>query len=115
MIQLQKNIRKIAEFASVFREKRMKKGALDLESSEVKILVDKKGEPEKILQSENDESHHMIEEFMLLANETIAKEFRKKRFPGIFRDHPNPDPENLEELSGFLQLFGISCGELSSR
>ena len=56
----------------------MKKGALDLESSEVKILVDKKGEPEKILQSENDESHHMIEEFMLLANETIAKEFRKK-------------------------------------
>ena len=93
----------------------MKKGALDLESSEVKILVDKKGEPEKILQSENDESHHMIEEFMLLANETIAKEFRKKRLPGIFRVHPDPDPENLEELRGFLQLFGISCGELSSR
>ena len=113
--ELQKNIRKIAEFASVFREKRMKKGALDLESSEVKILVDKKGEPEKILQSENDESHHMIEEFMLLANETIAKEFRKKRLPGIFRVHPDPDPENLEELRGFLQLFGISCGELSSR
>ena len=57
----------------------------------------------------------MIEEFMLLANETIAKEFRKKRLPGIFRVHPDPDPENLEELRGFLQLFGISCGELSSR
>ena len=50
----------------------------------------------------------MIEEFMLLANETIAKEFRKKRLPGIFRVHPDPDPENLEELRGFLQLFGIS-------
>jgi len=88
---------------------------LDLESSEVKILVDKKGEPEQILQSESDESHHMIEEFMLLANETVAKEIRKKKRSGIFRVHPDPDPEKLEELRGFLKLFGISCGELTGR
>jgi ribonuclease R len=93
----------------------MKKGALDLESSEVKILVDKKGEPEKILHSESDESHHMIEEFMLLANETVARELRKQKLPGVFRVHPDPDPENLEELRGFLQVFGISCGELTAR
>ena len=112
---LQKGIRKIASIAAVLRKDRMYKGALDLESSEVKILVDKKGDPEQILQSESDESHHMIEEFMLLANETVAKEIRKKKRPGIFRVHPDPDPENLEELRGFLKLFGISCGELTER
>ncbi len=115
LLDLQKKIRKIAKLAQFLRKERMKKGALDLESTEVKILVDKNGLPEQILQSENDESHHMIEEFMLLANETVAKELRKKKLPGIFRVHPDPDPENLEELRGFLQLFGISCGELSSR
>lgn len=115
LTKLQKSIRKIASIAALLRKDRMKKGALDLESSEVKILVDKKGEPEKILQSESDESHHMIEEYMLLANETVARELRKQKLPGVFRVHPDPDPENLEELRGFLQVFGISCGELTAR
>jgi ribonuclease R len=93
----------------------MKAGSLDFDSTEVKILVDEKGEPERILQSKSDESHQLIEEFMLLANETVAKELRKKKLPGIFRVHPDPDPENLEELRSFLSIFGISCGELTSR
>ena len=93
----------------------MKAGSLDLESSEVKILVDDKGEPEEIRQSESDESHHLIEEFMLLANETVARELRKKKLPGMFRVHPDPDPEDLEELRSFVSIFGVSCGELSSR
>ena len=112
---LQLNIRKIASLASLLRTERMRKGSLDLESMEVKILVDDKGEPEKILQSESDESHHMIEEFMLLANERVAVELRKQKLPGVFRVHPDPDPENLEELRAFLQIFGISCGELTGR
>jgi ribonuclease R len=93
----------------------MQSGSLDFASSEVKILVDEKGDPEKIIQSESDESHQLIEEFMLLANETVAKELRKKKLPGIFRVHPDPDPENLEELRSFLSIFGVSCGELTSR
>ena len=112
---LQLNIRKIASIAAVLRRKRMEKGSLDLESTEVKILVDQKGQPEEILQSQSDESHHMIEEFMLLANERLAIELRKQKLPGVYRVHPDPDPENLEELRGFLQLFGISCGELTGR
>ena len=81
----------------------------------MKILVDEKGEQEQILQTENDESHQLVEELMLLANETIAKELKRKGLPGIFRVHPDPDEENLEELRQFLQLFGISCGELTSK
>ncbi len=103
------------KIASGIRKLRMKGGSLDLESSEVKILVDDKGEPEEIRQSESDESHHLIEEFMLLANETVAMELRKKKLPGMFRVHPDPDPEDLEELRSFVSIFGISCGELSSR
>ena len=51
----------------------MKAGSLDLESPDVKILVNAKGEPDRILQMENDESHQLIEEFMLLANQTVAR------------------------------------------
>lgn len=112
---LQTNIRILSSIASTLRRKRMTQGSLDLESAEVKILVDQNGKPEKILHSENDKSHHLVEEFMLLANETVAKELKRRKLPGIFRVHPDPDPENLDELREFLKLFGISCGELSGR
>ena len=115
LAELKDVIEKLWSVASQIRRFRMKSGSLDFASSEVKILVDDKGVPEEIIQSESDESHQLIEEFMLLANETVAKELRKKHLPGIFRVHPEPDPENLEELRSFLSVFGISCGELSSR
>ena len=113
--ELKEVIEKLWRVAAQTRRGRMKAGSLDFASSEVKILVNDKGEPEEIIQSESDESHQLIEEFMLLANETVAKELRKKHLPGIFRVHPDPDPENLDELRSFLSVFGISCGELSSR
>ena len=108
-------VQRFWSIASKLRAARIKAGSLDLESPEIKILVDEKGEPEKILQTENDESHQLIEEFMLLANETVAKEIRRKRIPGIYRVHPDPDPENLDELRTFLSVFGITCGELTVR
>ena len=113
--KLRATIRKLWAIASKLRENRMKAGALNLESAEVKILVDNQGSIESISQVESDESHQLIEEFMLLANESVAKELRKRKLPGIHRVHPDPDPENLEELRQFVSLFGISCGDLSSR
>jgi len=108
-------VQRLWSIASKLRTSRMKNGSLNLESTEIKILVDAKGEPEKILSSENDESHQLVEEFMLLANETVAKHTRNKKLAGIYRVHPEPDPENLEELRDFVAIFGISCGELTSR
>ena len=93
----------------------MQAGSLELSSTEVKILVDDLGKPEKIYQNVDDESHQLIEEFMLLANQTMARQARKKRLPVVYRTHPDPDPESLEELRHFLSLFGISYGELTSR
>ena len=108
-------VQRLWSIASKLRTSRMKNGSLNLESTEIKILVDAKGEPEEILSSENDESHQLVEEFMLLANETVAKHTRNKKLAGIYRVHPEPDPENLEELRDFVAIFGISCGELTSR
>jgi len=108
-------VRTLGFIASKLLKKRMVNGSLELASSEVKILVDERGHPEKIYQNKDDESHQLIEEFMLLANQTIARHARKKRLPVVYRTHPDPDPENLEELRHFLSLFGISCGDLSSR
>jgi ribonuclease R len=108
-------LRSLGFIASKLRKKRMVNGSLELASSEVKILVDERGHPEKIYQNKDDESHQLIEEFMLLANQTIARQARKKRLSVVYRTHPDPDPENLDELRHFLSLFGISCGDLSSR
>jgi len=112
---IHKTIRLLGKVARNLRKKRMDHGSLELASAEVKILVDQRGEPEKIYQNKDDESHQLIEEFMLLANQTIARIARKKRLPVVYRTHPDPDPESLEELRHFLSLFGISCGELTSR
>jgi ribonuclease R len=73
------------------------------------------GQPEKIYQNTDDESHQLIEEFMLLANQTIARQTRKRRLPVVYRTHPDPDPDNLQELRHFMSLFGITCGELTIR
>ena len=113
--QIHKVIQTLGGVASELRRKRMANGSLELSSSEVKILVDEMGQPEKIYQNVDDESHQLIEEFMLLANQTIARQARKKRLPVVYRTHPDPDPANLEELRHFLSLFGISCGELTIR
>ena len=112
---LHSTIRILGTISSFLRKERIAKGSLNLSSSEIKILVDEKGYPEKIYQNKDDESHQLIEEFMLLANQTIARYTRKHRLPVVYRSHADPDPETLEELRHFLSLFGISCGDLSNR
>lgn len=113
--KIHKTVRLLGRVARQLRKRRMDHGSLELASYEVKILVDQMGKPEKIYQNKDDESHQLIEEFMLLANQTIARIARKKRLPVVYRTHPDPDQESLEELRSFLSLFGISCGELTSR
>ena len=103
---IHKTIRLLGKVARHLRKKRMDHGSLELASAEVKILVDQRGEPEKIYQNKDDESHQLIEEFMLLANQTIARIARKKRLPVVYRTHPDPDPESLEELRTSSRCLG---------
>jgi ribonuclease R len=103
------------ELAAILRRKRFEHGALDLDFPEVKVWVDKDGYPVKLERVENDESHQLIEEFMLAANEAVARELKKRAIPTIYRVHENPDPEKLAEYREFVLGFNYRVGDLANR
>src|SRR5213596_2088824 len=103
------------ELAALLRRKRFQHGALDLDFPEVKVWVDKQGNPVRLERVENDESHQLIEEFMLAANEAVARELKKRTIPTIYRVHENPDPEKLAEYREFALSFGYKVGDLTHR
>jgi ribonuclease R len=103
------------KLASLLRRKRFEHGSLDLDFPEVKVYVDKNGKPVRLERLENDESHQLIEEFMLAANEAVARELRHRSLPTIFRVHEDPDPEKLGEYREFILSFGYKVGDLSQR
>lgn len=103
------------ELASLLRRKRFEHGSLDLDFPEVKVYVDSNGKPVRLERIENDESHQLIEEFMLAANEAVARELRHRSIPTIYRVHEDPDPEKLGEYREFILSFGYKVGDLSHR
>jgi ribonuclease R len=103
------------ELAALLRRKRFEHGALDLDFPEVKVFVDKQGHPVRLERIENDESHQLIEEFMLAANEAVARELKKRAIPTIYRVHENPDPEKLAEYREFVLSFNYRVGDLTHR
>ena len=103
------------QLASLLRRRRFQHGSLDLDFPEVKVYVDSNGKPIRLERVENDESHQLIEEFMLAANEAIARELRHRSTPTIYRVHEDPDPEKLGEYREFILSFGYKVGDLSHR
>jgi len=112
---LQEYVRLLWRFGSKLRKDRMKKGSLNLDMPETKIFVDENGYADRLEKIVNDESHQLIEEFMLAANEAVAKELKNARMPCIYRVHEKPDEERLQELREFLATFDISAGDLTLR
>jgi ribonuclease R len=103
------------QLGALLRRKRFEHGALDLDFPEVKVCVDTQGEPIRLERVENDESHQLIEEFMLAANEAVARELKKRAIPTIYRVHENPDPDKLAEYREFALSFGYRVGDLTNR
>jgi len=103
------------ELAALLRRKRFQHGSLDLDFPEVKVWVDKQGRPVRLERVENDESHQLIEEFMLAANEAVARELKNRAVPTIYRVHENPDPEKLAEYREFVLSFDYKVGDLTHR
>src|SRR5437868_4504259 len=103
------------ELASLLRRKRFEHGSLDLDFPEVKVYVDQNGKPTRLERVENDESHQLIEEFMLAANEAVARDLRHRSVPTIYRVHEDPDPEKLAEYREFILSFNYKVGDLSQR
>jgi len=113
--RLSEHLHKAWALASLLRRRRFEHGSLDLDFPEVKVHVDANGEPLKLERVENDESHQLVEECMLAANEAVARELKKRAIPTIYRVHENPDPEKLAEYREFALSFNYKVGDLTHR
>ncbi len=97
----------MGELARILRNKREKMGSIDFEIEEGEILLDEKGKAVDIVVRERRTANKLIEEFMLLANETVAEQFFWLELPFIYRVHERPDSEKLDELKAFLLNFNV--------
>ncbi|MBN1144368.1 MAG: ribonuclease R [Bacteroidales bacterium] len=111
---------KLNELARILRERRFKNGAVAFEREEVKIEVDEKGRPVRIVTREHGLSNELIEEFMLLANKHVAEfvgkikdKSEKKTF--VYRVHDRPDNEKLQKFSHFIKRFGYKLSLKSGK
>lgn len=98
--------RQMQELALILREKRRKRGSIDFDFPESKIVLDKDGVPLEIKPYERNTATKIIEDFMLLANETIAQHFYWMEVPFVYRTHDTPDPEKICKLGTFINNFG---------
>ncbi|MBI2515380.1 MAG: RNB domain-containing ribonuclease [Opitutae bacterium] len=115
LADLQTWVRQLCAVAGKLRRERMSGGSLDLDMPETKIFVDEQGYADRIELITNDESHQLIEEFMLLANEAVARLTRTHHLPSLYRVHDDPDEDRLAELRQFLGTFNIKTGDLARR
>jgi ribonuclease R len=103
------------ELASLLRKNRFAAGSLDLDFPEVKVWLDTEGHPVRLEKVENDMSHQLVEEFMLAANEVVAREIKNRLLPSIYRVHDDPDPDRLKEFRELAISYGLTAGDLTNR
>ena len=94
------------ELAQILREKRMKRGAIDFDFKEAKVIVDEEGKPNDVVIRERSVAEKLIEEFMLAANETVAEHFHWMEVPFIYRIHEDPKEDKLRRFFEFIINFG---------
>jgi ribonuclease R len=94
------------ELALLLYEQRRGRGTLDFDLPEAEIVLDLQGLPENIVRAERSIAHRMIEEFMIAANEAVARHLKEKGFPLLYRVHDGPEREALEAVAPFLLSLG---------
>ncbi|MEG1458267.1 MAG: ribonuclease R [Acetivibrio sp.] len=99
---------RMQELANILREKRRERGSIDFDFPESKITLDSKGKPIEINAYERNKATKIIEDFMLIANETVAEDFFWQEVPFVYRTHENPDPEKIMKLGIFINNFGYT-------
>ena len=95
------------ELCDILEQNQEKRGALDLEIPEVQFVFDDKGMAVDLTRRERNEAHRLIEDFMVLANETVAKEFDSLKIPFVYRVHEAPTKEKVFALCDFLKGIGV--------
>jgi ribonuclease R len=99
---------KMEELAAILRQRRMQRGSIDFDFPETKVILDRAGNPIDIRPYDRNVATKLIEDFMLVANETVAADFYWREVPFVYRTHENPDTEKIKKLSTFINNFGYS-------
>ena len=99
---------RMEKLAGILRKKRMKRGSIDFDFPETKVILDAEGNPIDIRPYDRNVATKIIEDFMLAANETVASDFYWRELPFVYRTHENPDTEKIQKLSTFINNFGYS-------
>jgi ribonuclease R len=100
------DFRTMEELALILRKKRFARGAIDFDFDEAKIILDENGKPIEIRKYEYSIANRIIEEFMLVCNETVAEHFYWANAPFVYRIHEDPDSEKIQSFSEFLHKLG---------
>ena len=103
--------KRMEELALLLYKRRRARGNLDFDLPEAEIILDLQGLPENIVRAERNIAHRMIEEFMIAANEAVARHLTEKEFPTLYRVHEGPDQDALETLAPFLLSLGYRLPE----
>lgn len=96
------------DLSEILRTKRHKRGSIDFDLPECRISVNEKGEPIEIKPYDRNRATKIIEDFMLIANETVAEDYFWQELPFVYRTHETPDPEKITKLGIFINNFGYS-------
>lgn len=103
---LEKTLDKMYELSKILQKKREEDGAIDFDIPEVLIEVDEKGWPQNIHKRDRRSANKLIEDFMLMANVCVAKEYYFKHIPFLYRIHERPKEEKISELNSYLRPLG---------
>nr|WP_294469302.1 ribonuclease R [uncultured Sellimonas sp.] len=100
--------REMAELSAILRNRRHRRGAVDFDFPETKVILDEQGHPTELKAYERNTATKLIEDFMLAANETVAEDFFWREIPFVYRVHEAPDEEKIRKLAVFLHNFGYT-------
>lgn len=99
---------RMEELASILRGKRKQRGSIDFDFPETKMILDEDGKPLEIRPYDRNTATKIIEDFMLLANETVAEDYFWQELPFLYRTHEAPDDEKIRKLATFINNFGFT-------
>jgi ribonuclease R len=102
------SFRMMHELFGILNERRRRRGSIDFDLKEAEVVMDEEGLVEAIIAAERNVAHRLIEEFMLLANETVAQHLENHGAPTLYRVHEEPDPMRVEEFEEFISTLGYS-------
>ncbi len=113
--ELRRSLVDLRDLALELRRRRLARGGLDFDLPEARVIVNAAGEPTQIQQLLRLESHQLIEEFMILVNQSVARLAERKALPFLYRIHEPPDPDRLERLREFLAGLGLKLPRAAER